>query len=102
MNLKLRSPSDTLRSSGPLFEVAVVGTVPAYVTHVPALETSPVLRFPLLLLDVFVLVVFLLLHPGEEKTQARNQSVQAHTQMIKALLNFIKASVCLSRTSYYL
>lgn len=43
--------------------MAVLGTVPADVTRVAALETAPVLQLPLLLLKVLVLVVLLLLDP---------------------------------------
>lgn len=66
--VSLRS-GDTWCSDGPLFEVAVFGTVPAYVTHVPTLETTPVLRLALLLFNVLVFVIFLLLNPGREQVQ---------------------------------
>lgn len=62
----------TLCSDGPLFKMPVLGTVPPYVTHVPALETTAVLQLPLLLLYVFVFVTFLLLHSGEEKVYFNN------------------------------
>lgn len=77
---------DTWCSDGPLFEMAVFGTVPAYVTHVPTLETSPVLRLPLLLFNVLVFVIFLLLNPGREQVQGTTRgwinnkhSAQTHT-----------------------
>ena len=58
----------TCRPSVPLFEVAVLGTVSPYVTSVPTLETTPVLRLSILLLHVLIFIVFFLLHPGKEKT----------------------------------
>lgn len=57
---------NTWSTSIPLFKVAVLGTVSPYVTRVPALEAAPVLRLPLLLFDVFIFVVFFLLHPGRK------------------------------------
>ncbi len=59
---------DTWCSVGPLFEVAVLRTVPPYVTHVPTLETTSVLRLSLLLFYVLVFVVFLLLNPGRKSS----------------------------------
>lgn len=66
---------DTWRSGGPLFEVTILGTVPPYVTHVPALETTSVLRLPLLLFYVLVFVVFLLLNPDREKFRAKQEGM---------------------------
>lgn len=87
----------TWRSGGPLFEVAVLRTVPPYVTHVPTLETTSVLRLPLLFFYVLVLVVLLLFNPGRESSGHdkegwvnQTHSVQTHTkgkwQMVQELL----------------
>lgn len=45
----------------PLFEVAVLGTVPPDVTRVTALKTAPVFQLPLVLFHVLIFVRFLLL-----------------------------------------
>lgn len=85
MFLLTHSPLLTGSDGVPLFEVAVLGTVPPYVSHVPALEAASVLRLPLVLLGVLVFLVFLLLHPegknGENKKTNKNlQCVRVRVQ----------------------